>query len=410
MVKSVIRFLLYLLITLLLMEVLKRLAIKIGYSSGFVWVMRFSALQFVLIAGSFFGLFFGAILSRVLKKRSAILFSVLLSTLLLIVAESRVRYLLNHPDKISANQLDGFIYYYDFFDANLLQYENDAMQYDSTLFYKFIPHTTVKFVNREFQTDIESNSFGLRDSDSAIIAPAMIFLGDSHTMGWGVQQEQAFPALVAKLSGKRVLNAGIPSYGTARELKLLKYLDTSRLEQLIIQYCSNDIEENDHTINNGGVLTVSSKATFDSVNNLYKGTRQYFPFKHMAVWGNRAIKQQISSWTKAKIDSYGRNPSVENAEAQASQFIKLLSNAPIDFSSIKITVLHFNHTGTMDSSFAVSLKRQMNVEAVRKRFPGVVSIVNVYNVLKPSDFFILDPHMNAGGHAKVAQELWKVLK
>ena len=410
MVKIVIRTLVYLLIALLLVEVFKRLIMRMGFENEYVWVMRGSALQFTLLMGCLIGLFSWFLLRRFLHSRPLIISNVLIPILVLTAAEFSIKNLLDHPDKIPASSLDGFIYYYDHFDARLLQYEKGAMEYDSTLFYKFIPAAQIDFINREFEIQVKANKLGLRDSDAALESPEMIFIGDSHTMGWGVQQDQAFPALVGTLTGKKVLNAGIPSFGTARELKLLHLLDTSNLKHLIIQYCSNDVEENEKAIGNGGILEVSSKAAFDSVNNLYKGIRSYFPFKHLSVWGNRAIKLQLSHWVGKKSVPYGRNPPSMTADLQAAQFIKLLSNAPVDLSRVQITVLNFNHTGAMDSSFAVSLEHQMKTEEVRLKFPGSVNIVNVYRVLKPADLFILDPHMTAEGHAKVARELLRFIK
>lgn len=37
---------------------------------------------------------------------------------------------------------------------------------------------------------------GLRDSNAALNQPEIICIGDSHTMGWGVEQEETFPKLL----------------------------------------------------------------------------------------------------------------------------------------------------------------------------------------------------------------------
>src|SRR5258706_285807 len=50
--------------------------------------------------------------------------------------------------------------------------------------------------------------------------------------------------LIEKKSGRRVVNMGISSYGTVRELRLLDRVDVSKATHLIIQYCGNDIYEN----------------------------------------------------------------------------------------------------------------------------------------------------------------------
>ncbi|HEY6505513.1 MAG TPA: hypothetical protein VIZ28_16175 [Chitinophagaceae bacterium] len=50
------------------------------------------------------------------------------------------------------------------------------------------------------------------------------------------------------MTGEKVLNAGMSSYGTARELKNLYRLDTSGLQTLIIQYGRNDEVENEQFV------------------------------------------------------------------------------------------------------------------------------------------------------------------
>ena len=50
-------------------------------------------------------------------------------------------------------------------------------------------------------------------------------LGDSYAMGWGVEQGESFPEILEAATGLRVLNAGVPSYGTPRELLMLERLD-----------------------------------------------------------------------------------------------------------------------------------------------------------------------------------------
>ena len=63
-------------------------------------------------------------------------------------------------------------------------------------------------------------------------------------MGWGVEQDEAFPSVLEELLSRKVLNAAISSYATAREFGMLERIDLSRARYLIIQYASNDFEEN----------------------------------------------------------------------------------------------------------------------------------------------------------------------
>lgn len=88
--------------------------------------------------------------------------------------------------------------------------------------------------------------------------PKIVVLGDSHAMGWGVKQEEAFVELLEKSTCKKVLNTPISTYGTAREFKLLQQVNTS-LQYIIVQYCDNDYEENQLYHQNVNTLKISSK-------------------------------------------------------------------------------------------------------------------------------------------------------
>lgn len=50
----------------------------------------------------------------------------------------------------------------------------------------------------EFETTLAFNSQGLRSSEEALQAPEIIFLGDSVTMGTGVEKNETFAHLVTK--------------------------------------------------------------------------------------------------------------------------------------------------------------------------------------------------------------------
>ena len=127
--------------------------------------------------------------------------------------------------------------YYDAADRAVVQGMESCAQYDSRLFYTLKPGTCVQ-TEREFSVAYAINSQGLRDSETALTAPRMIVIGDSFAMGWGVAQQSAFAKLVEAEWGHSVLNAGISSYGTARETSLL----------VTVQPCQRRAGSNDATV------------------------------------------------------------------------------------------------------------------------------------------------------------------
>ena len=86
-------------------------------------------------------------------------------------------------------------------DRMLVQYQKDCAHYDPLVSYRLTPGSCL-FQNREFKTRIEVNSAGLRDDENSLRAPEIIVLGDSYAMGHGVNQMEAFPALLETLLNK----------------------------------------------------------------------------------------------------------------------------------------------------------------------------------------------------------------
>lgn len=67
-------------------------------------------------------------------------------------------------------------------------------------------------------------------------------LGDSTTFGWGVEEEQAWPAVLAKLIGEPVLNAGMPGYSTFQGERLLPKVLALGPRRVILAYLVRDAE------------------------------------------------------------------------------------------------------------------------------------------------------------------------
>src|SRR5437762_5813156 len=139
---------------------------------------------------------------------------------------------------------------YRHFNRSLIQFDPRCARYDPGITYTLKPGTCT-FENLELKNVFRINSKGLRDEEASLHAPDVIVIGDSHAMGWGVDQEDAIPQRIARITGLRVLNAAVSSYGTAREMMMLDRLDTSRLRVLIVQYSDNDVMEN-RAFHNGG--------------------------------------------------------------------------------------------------------------------------------------------------------------
>jgi len=103
---------------------------------------------------------------------------------------------------------------------------------------------TCTFDDIEFKTTLSFTDEG-RSTGTKPAGTGIAVIGDSHAMGWGVNDHETFAAHLQALSGRPVYNLGVASYGTARELvRLEKSGVLDKVDTVIIQYCNNDLNEN----------------------------------------------------------------------------------------------------------------------------------------------------------------------
>ena len=201
--------------------------------------------------------------------------------------------------------------------VDIIQYKEECSKFDRELFYTLRPGHC-QFNISENREEYSINSLGVRDDEESLTKPSIVFLGDSFTMGWGVSQTESFPSLIERATGQRALNAGISSYGTAREIKLLERIDTSNLKYLVIQYCLNDDEENNTFISNKNQLKVSDEKKYSETIKSQKEKQSYYPFKYLLemykiLQENSAVnKEYAKSMKQLKYTNFDRNKIDEN--------------------------------------------------------------------------------------------------
>jgi len=135
------------------------------------------------------------------------------------------------------------------YDVEMTRYSNALkMPSDPNLAHEHRPSTSATLMG----VDIAINSDGLRDREYPVArdrAYRMIFLGDSLTLGWGVERTETFEHLLEERYNRQgrgsveILNFGIGNYNTAQEAALfakkgLKY----RPDRLVVFYFINDAE------------------------------------------------------------------------------------------------------------------------------------------------------------------------
>jgi len=325
-----------------------------------------------------------------------------------LVFEILFGYWLQHPSKIPSFLLNAFRQYYTINYRKVIQVESNCSEFDPQFFYKLRPSVQCNFSNIEFSTLIETNSVGLRDNENALIGPQVICLGDSYTMGWGVQQQESFPQRLARISGLKVLNAGMSSFGTVRELRKLQTLDTANCQWIVLQYCDNDVEETKPYVDNKFSLKTSSKPTYDSLVSRYEWNRVYYPGKTFLSVDNYLLKGIAKRFSKK--DSLVE---VGNLKLSMDETVKLfaqtLSSFNIPFENRRLIILYVNTNDFPDRRFTNGLRQLLQTSPYKEKFENKVFVLNTSDMLSKDDQYILDDHYKNGAHEKIALALKKVI-
>jgi lysophospholipase L1-like esterase len=280
--------------------------------------------------------------------------------------------------------------------------------HNDTLFYKLAPDASFQFECAEYNVNYKTNSAGLRDDETSLQKPALIFLGDSFTMGYGVAQDSAYPQRVEQLTGLKTLNAAISSYGTARELTLLQLLDTTNLQYVFMQYCSNDEEENAVYIKNNFHYQPPPKAFYLQMQVAERWQKQYFPLKNAALflkyWSNSI---QTKKYASLPSEAYYRPLII--ADTAVHNFLHILAQTNWSAKKYKLVVLHNDPFITGTDPF-IDKCRQLQYSDPTLKNLAAVDFVNVNSTLVKEDYYHFDNHTNTTGNQKIAASISAYLK
>jgi len=272
----------------------------------------------------------------------------------------------------------------------------ECAQYDQETFYILKANSTCNYSNIEFDTTFSINSEGVRDDELALTEPRIIALGDSFTMGVGVEQDETFVERLAALTGENILNAGISSFGTEREYLLLKRFDLSKLRIVILQYSDNDFLENAEAVRQKS-LNIKSRSEYNRISAKHLRKTKYFPFKFALGFfrdafssGIRIINRKIKAKTKAKTTAYLG----EEVKNFLTIFAKIRQVAP----SAKYILTELNGLKRARTAFLNSVNEYFVNDSL-------VSVIKIEDRASISNYLPIDGHLNRSGHEFVAKGL-----
>ncbi|MCL4818019.1 MAG: hypothetical protein KJ067_02725 [Vicinamibacteria bacterium] len=288
-------------------------------------------------------------------------------------------------------------YHAGFLAAAPIQLRPECAEPDPELLYRLRPGTC-RFDGDEFDTTVRVSRRHLREDDE-LSAAELVVLGDSFALGWGVEREQAFPALAAADLGARAVVAAGSSYGTVRELLLLRRLALADFAQVVIQYHANDLREN-RAFAAAGRHRPAPPAEYQRWVEI---TRRI----HEKVVLRRARHWFALAWS----DLAGAPPPIEPPAGPAEHarlLLVVLEAFASDLRGRPVLVLS-EGLGPDESRFVAALQTAPPAPGL-----GPIRAIDVGSHLGPGHTFALDPHWNVAGHAvaasRVAAELrrWHV--
>ncbi|MBP7906291.1 MAG: hypothetical protein KA099_13325 [Alphaproteobacteria bacterium] len=335
------------------------------------------------------------------RALAAIFVAALLFPLVLFfAAEGLIALLLSNPRLIpDGYPLNLLRYYHANFERDVIQFSRDCARYDPDLFYTLKPGVC-QFANREFSVTYRINSLGVRDSEAALVDPEIAVLGDSQAMGWAVTQEETYAAVLGQMTGKKVLNAGVSSYGTVREMIMLGRISPARLKYVIIQYSENDYDENRVFLDNRRRFRISPEEKYEAVRRFHMDNTKYYPGKHVVTLIKIMISPDI---TISDADPVAYHPD------EAEVFLRVLQAAPVDLRGRQIMVFEANPYGANARPFLEKLSQ----EAGKSIYPAYIRnliVLDLSRELNTGNYLRLDDHITAAGHRLIATRLAETIK
>lgn len=407
MIKKSVQRLLWLIVIYLVIKILVYALIRMSPNGVLFYTSLATVLTTLAVCWWVIALVLDLIFIKSEKKRNTGLISVGVLAVILTIGELFAASWIKSPEKIPGSFRTGFKWLYAHNYGQVIQIVPECSEYDSAFYYNLIPNNTCTFSNVEFSNKFTANSRGFRDDDSSLVKPEIICLGDSYMMGWGVDQNQSVPAVLEQLTGKRTLNAGMSSFGTPRELMRYRTIDTSNVKYLVIQYCTNDNEENQKYLDNNHVLKISSRGSYDSLRYMNEWNKKYFPGKYFVLASKYQAKETLKSLMGKPPSNIGMP--VEYPR-DAKMFLDILKDFPLDLKKTKVLVFEGIDVDHRNNDFKNAVEALLKEPAYRDHFGNAVQVVDIASMMQPEDFYILDGHFRAVAHDKVAKALAKMME
>ncbi len=264
-----------------------------------------------------------------------------------------------------------------------------------------------RFVNPEFDTRVSVDRDGFRNKPEHLgqgpIKAAVI--GDSHAMGWGVAQGEKLSAQLARDPRLTVRDLSMSSYGTARELMALM-THAPDANVVVLQYCNNDRAENAEFLRDPAAFKANAgtraTAYAAEIGHLQAASARNSTARALL---RHAMTGLAATWRLMLLPP--RGPS-EPPPASIAEEARLFAGVLAHFNTAlagKTLIVFESFPRSSRVGFAPAFR-----SALERAGLSQVQVMDIASVIGPRDFYHLDDHMRARGHAKVAARILAELR
>jgi hypothetical protein len=275
----------------------------------------------------------------------------------------------------------------------------DCMEFSPAEYvYKMKPGEC-RFRNLEFNTTLTHDKDGFRNVNESS-RPQIVSLGDSHTQGWGVGDNETFSRLLESQTGYRVRNLGVASYATMRELEVLESYG-NRAAYVILQYCDNDANENEMS------LKLSREDFRAQVNKQWR--ERIATYKSGKALGFRKPIQDLVALIRGGSYTWKSAWRKEVQERQLSREADVFAQILVRYRQLlegkRLIVFESADFGRNSPRFA-----QAFGAALKELEWLETKVLDSTRILDFSDYYFLDGHIKPAGHRKLGAAFAAAIK